>query len=129
MARTMKVSALRLILISMLLIISNASFASSAECSAKAADVYYRKLLTGDRDLILSGLRSGTDGKISPVEISTINGLIFTCEKGIENQSYDTNLLWEYNYKAAKKALIDDHSARAYASAHVEMYNYGKSIR
>ncbi|HFO5547971.1 TPA: hypothetical protein ACHKAO_003467, partial [Escherichia coli] len=60
MARTMKVSALRLILISMLLIISNASFASSAECSAKAADVYYRKLLTGDRDLILSGLRSGT---------------------------------------------------------------------
>lgn len=109
--------------------LSSNSIASSAKCSAKAADVYYNKVLIGDRDFILSGLRSGTGGKMSPVEITTINGLIHSCEKGIQNQSYNSKSLWEYIYNDAKRVVIDDHAARVYASAHVEMYEYGKSIR
>lgn len=117
------------IIIPLIIFTPDLSIAASAKCSAKAADVYYNKLLIGDRDFILYGLRSGTGGKLSPVEISTINNLIYSCEKGIENQSYNTKSLWEYNYNEAKKALITDSTARAFASAHVEMYEYGKSIR
>lgn len=120
---------IRILLSSLLVVTSTPSLAASAKCSAKAADVYYNKLLIGDRDFILNGLRSGTSGKMSPVEISTINGLIYSCEKGIQNQSYDTKSLWDYNYNEAKNALITDSTARAFASAHVEMYEYGKAIR
>ncbi|ELI4816855.1 TPA: hypothetical protein N2E46_002517 [Salmonella enterica] len=109
--------------------IPNVSMASSAKCSAKAADVYYNNILVGDRDFILSGLRSSTGGKLSPFEITVINGLIYSCEKGIENQSYNSKTLWDYSYNDAKRVIADDRTARAYANAHVEMYEYGKSIR
>lgn len=112
-----------------MMLTSNYAFAASAKCSVRASEVYYNKLIPGDKDFIISGLRSGTGGKLSPVEISTINGLIYSCEKGIENPSYDIKSMWDYNYNNAKKAGVNDISARAYANAHKEMYLYGVSIK
>lgn len=66
---------------------------------------------------------------MSPVEITVINGLIYSCEKGIQNQSYNSRALWDYSYNDAKRVVSDDRTAKAYANAHVEMYEYGKSIR
>lgn len=111
------------------MLVANSSVAASAKCSSKAAEIYYNKVLPGDRDFVLSGLRSGTGGKLSPVEIATLNGLIYSCEKGIVNKSYNSNDIWNYNYNDAKSAGIGDIAARAYASAHVEIYEYGKSIK
>ena len=119
----------RFIIFVMVMLIANSSIAASAKCSVKASDVYYNKMIPGDKDFVLSGLRSGTGGKLSPVEISTINGLIYSCEKGIENKTYNTTVMWNYNYNDAKNAGINDFSARAYANAHAEMYQYGKSIK
>lgn len=110
------------------MLVANSSVAASAKCSAKAADIYYNKVIPGDKDFVLSGLRSGTSGKLGPVEIATLNGLIYSCEKGIVNKNYNINDIWNFNYNEAKNAGISDLAARSYASAHVEIYEYGKSI-
>ena len=110
---------------------SATALSASAKCSAKAAEIYYSKLLQGnskEKDFTLSFLRKPTNGDLSGIEINTINGLIFSCEKGIENKSYDTKGLWQFNYDAAKKINLSESAAKAYADGHVAMYVYGKNI-
>ncbi|MGK8932010.1 hypothetical protein ACRS85_03795 [Pluralibacter gergoviae] len=119
----------RVIFIIVAMLVANSSIAASAKCSAKAADVYYNKVIPGDRDFVLSGLRSGTGGKLSPVEIATLNGLIYSCEKGIENKNYNINDMWNFNYNNARNSGISDVAAKSYADAHSELYQYGKSIK
>lgn len=118
----------KIITFAILLSMAFSSIASSLKCASKAADVYYGKILKNDYEL--SVIRSGTNGKINKnIETQFLDNLILSCEKGIENKTYDTNQLWNSMYKGAKNVVSSDSSARAYADAHVEMYEYGKSIR
>ncbi|EPF7465362.1 hypothetical protein JY494_12115 [Serratia marcescens] len=100
--------------------------AASTQCSSKAADVYYSKLMNNDK--LLSVLRSGGKG-ISPVELSTLNGLIYSCEKGIEDKTYNTKKLWSLAYDDAKKNSVSEDLAIAYADATVELYSFGVALQ
>lgn len=114
------------ILLIFLMAFSAFSNASSTKCTAKAAEVYYSRMIN---DTTLTLLRSGTGGKIGPIEMTALNGLIYSCEKGIENATYDTKTIWALAYQDATHNGVSEEMSKNYANSTVELYNFGKSLR